>query len=114
MRLLIVEDEKRMAELLKKGFEEENHSVSLAHDGPTAVELAELYEFDAIVLDLMLPGLDGYEVARRLRPARNRHAYSRSYHPSRGSGFRQGVGLGNSAPRPARFCLTRPGLYAIL
>ncbi len=66
-----LELKKRMSELLKRGLEEENHSVSLAYDGTTALELAELYEFDAIVLDIMLPGLDGYEVARRLRRARN-------------------------------------------
>lgn len=67
MRVLIVEDEKKMAELLKKGLEEENHSATLAHDGRTALDLAGLYEFDAIVLDIMLPGIDGFEVARRLR-----------------------------------------------
>jgi DNA-binding response OmpR family regulator len=67
MRVLIVEDEKRMAQLLKKGLEEENHSVDLAFDGPAGVEMAEDYEFDAIVLDIMLPGIDGFEVARRLR-----------------------------------------------
>jgi len=71
MRVLIVEDEKKMAGLLKKGLEEENHSVSVAHDGRAALELAQDYEFDAIVLDLMLPGVDGYEVARRLRKSRN-------------------------------------------
>lgn len=67
MRVLIVEDEKRMAELLKKGLEEENHSVYLAFDGLAGLEMAEYYEFDAIVLDIMLPGIDGFEVARRLR-----------------------------------------------
>src|SRR6266852_9761896 len=71
MRVLIVEDEKKMAGLLKKGLEEENHSVSVAFDGRTALEIAQDYEFDAIVLDLMLPGVDGYEVARRLRKGRN-------------------------------------------
>src|SRR6266516_146667 len=71
MRVLIVEDEKRMAGLLKKGLEEENHSVTLAHDGPAGLEMAELYEFDAVVLDIMLPGIDGFEVARRLRRNRN-------------------------------------------
>lgn len=68
---MIVEDEKRMAELLKKGLEEENHSATLAYDGPTGLEMAELYEFDAIVLDIMLPGMDGFDVARRLRRNRN-------------------------------------------
>ncbi len=67
MRILVVEDERKMAGLLKKGLEEENHSVVLAHDGASALDFAELYEFDAIVLDIMLPGVDGFEVARRLR-----------------------------------------------
>jgi two-component system response regulator MprA len=71
MRILIIEDEKSMAGLLKKGLEEENHRVSLAFDGLTGFELAQLYEYDAIVLDLMLPIMDGYEVARRLREQRN-------------------------------------------
>ncbi len=67
MHVLIVEDEKKMAELLKRGLEEENHSVSLAFDGRDALEMAQALEYDAIVLDLMLPGIDGFEVARRLR-----------------------------------------------
>jgi two-component system OmpR family response regulator len=71
MRVLIVEDEKKMAGLLKKGLEEENHSVSLAFDGRTALDIARPHEFDVIVLDLMLPGIDGFEVARRLRKNRN-------------------------------------------
>ncbi len=71
MRILIVEDEKKMAELLKKGLEEENHSVTLAHDGRIALELTETYEFDVILLDIMLPGADGFEVASRLRCSEN-------------------------------------------
>jgi two-component system response regulator MprA len=71
MRVLIIEDEKGMAELLKKGLEEENHRVTLAFDGLEGLELARVYEFDAIVLDLMLPKVDGFEVARRLRRAGN-------------------------------------------
>src|SRR5271165_3882856 len=72
MHVLIVEDEKKMAELLKRGLEEENHSVSLAHDGRDALEMAQALEYDAIVLDLMLPGIDGFEVARRLRKGGNK------------------------------------------
>jgi two-component system OmpR family response regulator len=71
MRVLIVEDEKRMAVLLKKGLEEENHSATLAFDGAAGLDLTELYEFDVIVLDIMLPGMDGFEVARRLRRNKN-------------------------------------------
>ena len=72
MHVLIVEDERKMAELLKRGLEEENHYVSVAHDGRDALEMAEALEYDAIVLDLMLPGIDGYEVARRLRKSGNK------------------------------------------
>lgn len=67
MRLLVVEDEPEMAELLRKGLEEENHRVIVAGDGRAALELAKAYDFDAIVLDVMLPVLDGFAVTRRLR-----------------------------------------------
>jgi DNA-binding response OmpR family regulator len=72
MHVLIVEDEKKMAGLLKKGLEEENHTVSLAFNGLDALEMALDLECDAIVLDLMLPGIDGFEVARRLRKGGNK------------------------------------------
>jgi DNA-binding response OmpR family regulator len=71
MHILIVEDEKKMAELLKNNLEEENHTVTLAHNGREALEIAQALDYDAIVLDLMLPGMDGYEVARRLRRSGN-------------------------------------------
>jgi DNA-binding response OmpR family regulator len=67
MRVLIIEDDRNLAGLLRKGLEEENHVVTLAFDGRTGLEFAESYEFDAMVLDWMLPGMDGIEVARRLR-----------------------------------------------
>lgn len=67
MRILIAEDEKEMASLLEQGLTEENHTVCVACDGTEAIELARLYDFDAIVLDVMLPHIDGFEVARRLR-----------------------------------------------
>jgi len=71
MHVLVVEDERKLAELLKRGLEEEDHSVSLALDGRDALELAQSREFDVIVLDLMLPVIDGFEVARRLRKSGN-------------------------------------------
>jgi DNA-binding response OmpR family regulator len=71
MHVLIVEDEKKMAELLKERLEEESHSVSLAFDGRDALDMAQTLEYDAIVLDLMLPGIDGLEVIRRLRESGN-------------------------------------------
>jgi len=67
MKLLIVEDEKRMVELLHKGLTEEGHTVACAMDGSVGLELAANYEFDAIILDVMMPKMDGYELARRLR-----------------------------------------------
>jgi DNA-binding response OmpR family regulator len=71
MHILIVEDEKKMALQLKKGLEAENHRVSLASDGRAALEHVSSQEFDVIVLDLMLPGMDGFEVARRIRKNQN-------------------------------------------
>ena len=72
MRILIVEDEKDMAHLLRVGLEEENHVVSISFDGPSGLELARSCDFDVILLDVMLPKLDGFEVARRLRADGNR------------------------------------------
>lgn len=72
MWVLIVEDDSRMAQLLQKGLEEEGHSVLVAHDGPDGLSMAQAQNFDAIVLDVMLPGINGYEVTRRLRAARTR------------------------------------------
>ena len=71
MRILVVEDERRMAALLKRGLTEEGHQVFLAHDGPEGYEMARSAEFDVIVLDVMLPGMDGLAIARRLREAQN-------------------------------------------
>src|SRR5215510_13861349 len=72
MRILIVEDERKMANLLKSGLEEDHHSVTLASNGRDGLELALDQQFDAVVLDVMMPGLDGFEVARRLRGKGNR------------------------------------------
>jgi len=67
MRVLVVEDELKMAALLKQGLEEHEHSVTVVHDGQEALEFASSHAFDVVVLDVMLPGLDGFEVAVRLR-----------------------------------------------
>src|ERR1035441_4153038 len=69
MRVLVVEDAERMAELLRRALEEEGHAVDLARDGPDGVWLATENPYGAIVLDVMLPGFDGFEVCRRLRSA---------------------------------------------
>jgi len=67
VRVLVVEDEVKMAGLLKRGLEEEGYAVDVAGDGREAVWLATENPYDAIVLDLMLPDMDGLEVCRRLR-----------------------------------------------
>jgi two-component system, OmpR family, response regulator len=67
MRLLIVEDEAKMAGLIRRGLEREGMAVDLAGDGEEALWKAAAVEYDAIILDLMLPGIDGLEVCRRLR-----------------------------------------------
>jgi DNA-binding response OmpR family regulator len=61
-----------MATLLRKGLEEERHSVEVARTGPDGLLLSRTYSFDVIILDVMLPGLNGFDVARRLRDANGR------------------------------------------
>jgi len=67
VKLLVVEDEPRMLELLRRGLTEEGHNVTCASDGNEGWELAHAYEFDAVVLDVMLPKMNGFELARKLR-----------------------------------------------
>jgi two-component system, OmpR family, response regulator len=69
MRVLIVEDEAKMAGLIRRGLEREGMAVDVTGEGEDALWRAEAVEYDAIVLDLMLPGIDGLEVCRRLREA---------------------------------------------
>jgi two-component system, OmpR family, response regulator len=69
MRVLVVEDEVRMARLLKRALEEEGHAVDVAADGPDGQWMATENPYAAIVLDVMLPGFDGFELCRRLRAA---------------------------------------------
>jgi DNA-binding response OmpR family regulator len=69
MQILVIEDERRMADLLKQGLEEEGHSVVLSGRGPDALSMARHHAFDTILLDVMLPGMSGLDVARRLREA---------------------------------------------
>ena len=70
MRILVVEDETRMAALLKRGLEEEGDTVDVAATGTDGLHLATEFDFDAVVLDAMLPGMDGFEVCRRMRAGR--------------------------------------------
>ncbi len=67
MRILLVEDEIKLANFVKRGLVAERYAVDVASDGRTGLELASTYEYDLLLLDLMLPGLDGSEVLRRVR-----------------------------------------------
>jgi len=71
MRVLLVEDEVRLAETIRRGLVAEGFVVDVAHDGLLGLEEAETSPYDVIVLDIMLPRLNGYEVCRRLREAKN-------------------------------------------
>jgi DNA-binding response OmpR family regulator len=67
VNILVVEDDAEMARLLVQGLEEESHAVDLARDGASALALSKSGVFDLVLLDLMLPGIGGIEVARQLR-----------------------------------------------
>jgi heavy metal response regulator len=71
MRLLVVEDEKKVASFLKKGLEEEYYAVDVAYDGEQALYMIELNDYDLVLLDIMLPRIDGMNVLRRIRENSN-------------------------------------------
>ena len=67
MRLLVVEDEVRLARALRRGLTAEGFVVDVVHDGPAGLRSARHGDYDAVVLDVMLPGMSGYDVVRSLR-----------------------------------------------
>ena len=67
MRILIVEDEKKIAEFIKRGLKEENYAVDAAFDGLEGLRLAEENPYDLLILDVMLPGMDGLTLCAKLR-----------------------------------------------
>ncbi|MFP3566864.1 heavy metal response regulator transcription factor [Paraburkholderia sp. SIMBA_030] len=70
MRILVIEDELKTAAYLKKGLEESGYAVDVANDGPQGLMLAQEEEYDVIVLDVMLPGMDGWTIVKTLRSTR--------------------------------------------
>jgi two-component system, OmpR family, response regulator len=70
VRLLVVEDEARLASALQRGLQAEGFAVDVAGDGPSGLDLARHGDYDAMILDVMLPGLSGYRVVRALRAER--------------------------------------------
>ncbi len=71
MRVLVVEDERRLADGIRLGLEAEGFAVDVAHDGVDGLANARAHPYDAIVLDIMLPGLNGYKVCETLRADEN-------------------------------------------
>src|SRR4051794_31103741 len=67
MRILLAEDDSRVASFIRRGLREEQYAVDIAEDGEKALFLAETNEYDLIILDILLPKIDGMEVLRRLR-----------------------------------------------
>jgi heavy metal response regulator len=67
MRILVVEDERKVANFIRKGLQEEGHAVDVAYDGVEGEYLAEVNDYDTIILDIMLPKKDGIEVLKSLR-----------------------------------------------
>jgi two-component system copper resistance phosphate regulon response regulator CusR len=70
MNVLVIEDDKRIANVLKQGLTEDGHSVFLSHNGDEGVGLIESAHFDAVVLDIMLPGTDGLTILTQVRAAK--------------------------------------------
>jgi heavy metal response regulator len=71
MRILVIEDEKKVASFIKKGLEEEHYAVDTAYDGETGLYMADVNEYDLVVLDLMIPKIEGLEVLKRIRSNKN-------------------------------------------
>jgi two-component system response regulator MprA len=67
MRILLVEDDRQVADYIRRGLEEENNSVTVCYDGAAGLKTAQTSHFDVIVLDVMMPFIDGLEATRRLR-----------------------------------------------
>ena len=67
MRILLVEDEEQIADFVARGLKEQGYVIDLASDGHEAVQWTEVAEYDVIILDVMIPGIDGFEVCRTAR-----------------------------------------------
>jgi len=72
MKILLVEDEKKVASFIQRGLKEEKYAVDVAYDGNEGLYLADINEYDLIILDIMLPGKDGISICRELRKKGNK------------------------------------------
>jgi len=67
MRILIVEDEQKVASFLKSGLEENNYEADIAYDGEMAIKLAKQYDYNLMIIDIILPGINGLELCRKFK-----------------------------------------------
>ena len=67
MRILVIEDDRKIASFIERGLREDGYAVDVAHDGQEGLTNAHVYDYDALVVDIMLPGKNGYEIVRDLR-----------------------------------------------
>ncbi|MBE3084769.1 MAG: response regulator, partial [Bacteroidetes bacterium] len=67
MKILIVEDEPKVASFIKKGLEESNYDAEIAYDGLSAEKLAQLYKYDLFILDIVIPGISGLDLCKKLK-----------------------------------------------
>lgn len=74
MKVLVVDDEVRIAKAIKQGLEQDGYAVDLAHDGEDGYNSARTDEYDAIVLDVMMPEMNGFEVAKKTARGRRQNA----------------------------------------
>src|SRR5664279_1570006 len=79
MRLLIVEDELRLASALQRGLSAEGFTVDVANTGPDGLHAAQEHPYDAVILDIMLPGLSGYRIIEALRAAAVSYTHLRAH-----------------------------------
>ncbi len=67
MRILVIEDDRKIASFIERGLREDGYAVDVAHDGQEGLTNAHVYDYDALIVDIMLPGKNGYEIVRDLR-----------------------------------------------
>src|SRR5947207_48604 len=88
MKILVVEDDRKVAGFIEQGLREEGYAVDVAPDGDEATTLAHVYDYDLVVLDVMLPKKNGLQVAAELRRKLQEAAELELLHTVRGVGFR--------------------------
>ena len=67
MRVLVIEDEHKIANAVKKGLQHESYAVDVAYDGVSGYDMASVEQYDVIILDVMIPGMDGIDMCKKLR-----------------------------------------------